>query len=95
MLQRGRLRLGQQCADFGDAVFHLPQFTLQERPHRPVVADKDQAHPGPPTQGQETNKDGGGAGMSPAIRMEYDDHRGVTSTGSSAESIKWRADSVR
>ncbi|MCX5309257.1 DUF6531 domain-containing protein [Streptomyces sp. NBC_00160] len=42
--------------------------------------------------GFKTNKDGGGAGMGPAIRMEYDDHRGVTSTGSSAESIKWRAD---
>ncbi|MGW6848562.1 RHS repeat-associated core domain-containing protein [Streptomyces virginiae] len=42
--------------------------------------------------GFKTNKDGGGAGMGPAIRMEYDDHRGVTSTGSSAESIKWRAE---
>ncbi|MFJ2747868.1 hypothetical protein [Streptomyces sp. NPDC087297] len=35
---------------------------------------------------------GGGPGIGPTIRMEYDDHRGVTSTGSSAESIKWRAD---
>ncbi|MFE7597461.1 DUF6531 domain-containing protein [Streptomyces sp. NPDC057494] len=34
----------------------------------------------------------GGAGMGPAIRMEYDDHRGVTSTGSSKESDQWRAD---
>ncbi|MGA5874044.1 DUF6531 domain-containing protein [Streptomyces cinereoruber] len=42
--------------------------------------------------GFRTNADGGGAGMGPAIRMEYDDHRKMTSTGSSHKSIKWRAD---
>ncbi|MFJ3164386.1 RHS repeat-associated core domain-containing protein [Streptomyces kanasensis] len=41
--------------------------------------------------GFKTNKDGGGAGMGPAIRMEYDDHRAMTSTGSSNKSIRWRA----
>ncbi|WP_313896659.1 RHS repeat-associated core domain-containing protein [Streptomyces sp. GC420] len=42
--------------------------------------------------GFRTNKRGGGAGMGPAIRMEYDDHRNVTSTGSSKESDDWRAE---
>ncbi|MFD6985205.1 hypothetical protein ACFWAX_31585, partial [Streptomyces sp. NPDC059956] len=42
--------------------------------------------------GFKTNKRGGGAGMGPSIRMEYDDHRAVTSTGSGADSVQWRAD---
>ncbi|MFC7977704.1 RHS repeat-associated core domain-containing protein [Streptomyces cinereoruber] len=42
--------------------------------------------------GFRTNADGGGAGMGPAIRIEYDDHRKMTSTGSSHKSVKWRVD---
>ncbi|MFC7963113.1 RHS repeat-associated core domain-containing protein [Streptomyces cinereoruber] len=42
--------------------------------------------------GFRTNADGGGAGMGPAIRIEYDDHCKMTSTGSSHKSVKWRVD---
>lgn len=41
--------------------------------------------------GFRTNKNGGGAGMGPAIRMDAEDHRDLTSTGSSHESEQWRA----
>ncbi|MEU0255567.1 DUF6531 domain-containing protein [Streptomyces sp. NPDC006184] len=41
--------------------------------------------------GFRTNRNGGGAGMGPAIRMDAADHRELTSTGSSRESDAWRA----
>ncbi|MFF7755059.1 DUF6531 domain-containing protein [Streptomyces sp. NPDC007971] len=41
--------------------------------------------------GFRTDKNGGGAGMGPAIRMDAEDHRELTSTGSSKESEQWRA----
>ncbi|WP_406384088.1 DUF6531 domain-containing protein [Streptomyces sp. NBC_00117] len=41
--------------------------------------------------GFRTDKNGGGAGMGPAIRMDSDDHRKLTSTGSSKRSERWRA----
>jgi RHS repeat-associated protein len=41
--------------------------------------------------GFRTSKNGGGAGMGPAIRMDAEDHRDLTSTGSSHESEAWRA----
>lgn len=41
--------------------------------------------------GFRTDKTGGGAGMGPAIRMDCDDHRKPTSTGSSKRSERWRA----
>ncbi|QLJ02876.1 RHS repeat protein [Streptomyces sp. NEAU-sy36] len=41
--------------------------------------------------GFRTSKNGGGAGMGPAIRMDAEDHRDLTSTGSSKESEQWRA----
>ncbi|MCQ6555491.1 hypothetical protein NPS70_20155 [Streptomyces sp. C10-9-1] len=54
-----------------------------------IPAKNSYAHLDEP--GFRTNSRGGGAGMGPAIRMEYDDHRIMTSTGSSAESVAWRA----
>ncbi|GEK04039.1 RHS repeat-associated core domain-containing protein [Streptomyces sp. ATE26] len=41
--------------------------------------------------GFRTSKNGGGAGMGPAIRMDAEDHRELSSTGSSKESDEWRA----
>ncbi|GGQ01984.1 RHS repeat-associated core domain-containing protein [Streptomyces roseolilacinus] len=54
-----------------------------------IPAKNSYAHLDEP--GFRTNSSGGGAGMGPSIRMEIDDHRGVTSTGSGAESKAWRA----
>ncbi|SEE03784.1 YD repeat-containing protein [Streptomyces sp. 2231.1] len=36
-------------------------------------------------------RDGGGAGMGPAIRMDAEDHRELSTTGSGKESDEWRA----
>ncbi|MEU1087685.1 DUF6531 domain-containing protein [Streptomyces sp. NPDC005576] len=40
--------------------------------------------------GFRTSKNGGGAGMGPSIRMDAEDHRELSSTGSSKESDEWR-----
>ncbi|WP_405603670.1 DUF6531 domain-containing protein [Streptomyces sp. NBC_01410] len=54
-----------------------------------IPAKNSYAHLDEP--GFRTNSSGGGAGMGPSIRMEYDDHREMTSTGSSDRSVRWRA----
>ncbi len=48
-----------------------------------IPAKNSYAHLDEP--GFRTNNDGGGAGMDPSIRMEYDHHRMMTSTGSGAD----------
>ncbi|MFJ9207637.1 RHS repeat-associated core domain-containing protein [Streptomyces sp. NPDC102264] len=53
-----------------------------------IPAKNSYAHLDEP--GFKTDSNGGGAGMGPSIRMEYDDHRRMTSTGSSDKSVRWR-----
>ncbi|WP_443050712.1 RHS repeat-associated core domain-containing protein [Streptomyces sp. H27-D2] len=75
-----------------------PSNLLDENKKRRTTTDMDinhipakasYAHLGEP--GFKTSKDGGGAGMGPAIRMEHDDHVDVKTTGSDGAAVEWRA----
>lgn len=78
---------GLKPANLKDANGNRVTTTDMEINHIPAKASY--AHLDEP--GFRTNASGGGAGMGPAIRMEIDDHRDVTSTGSGAVSVQWRA----